>query len=331
MHAARPSEDEIIQKYFAPLAGPAALGLLDDAAAFAPPPGQDLVVSKDMLCAGVHFFADDPPGAIARKALRVNLSDLAAKGAVPFGFLLGLALTDDWTPDWLAAFASGLGDDAAIHQCPLIGGDTVKSPAALTLSVTALGSVPAGTRLLRANVVADDFLYVSGTIGDAALGLRLRGLPVPNWSHGLSAAAQVFLRERYLLPQPRLGLRAALLGAAHAAMDLSDGLAGDLAKMLQASGLTAEIAVADVPLSAAAREALAQEAGLMETLLSGGDDYEILAAVAADKAAAFEQSAAAAGIAVHRIGIAARGTNPPIFHEAGGRLVAFKSLSYRHF
>jgi thiamine-monophosphate kinase len=168
----RPTEDEIIADYFAPLAGSAGLGLMDDAAAFAPPSGQDLVVTKDMLCAGMHFFADDPPEAIARKALRVNLSDLAAKSATPLGFLLGLALPGDWTPDWLKAFAAGLGADAAAYQCPLIGGDTVKSPGALTISITALGSVPTGTRLVRSSVAENDFLYVSGTIGDSTLGLR---------------------------------------------------------------------------------------------------------------------------------------------------------------
>ena len=325
----RPTEDEIIQRYFAPLAGPAGLGLADDAAAFAPPPGQDLIVTKDMLCAGVHFFADDPPGAIARKALRVNLSDLAAKGAEPLGFLLGLALADDWTPDWLEAFADGLGDDAAAYRCPLIGGDTVKSPGALTLSITALGSVPAGLRLTRASVAENDLLYVSGTIGDAALGLDLRSLPPPAWGLKLSAEAQVFLRERYLLPQPRLALRAALRGYAHAAMDLSDGLAGDLAKMLRVSGLTAEIA--GVPFSPAAEEALEAEGELITALLSGGDDYEILAAVPQDKAAGFEQAAAAAQIPVHRLGVAQRGTNPPVFRDAGGRVIPLKSLSYSHF
>ena len=327
----RPTEDEIIQTYFAPLAGPAALELLDDAAAFAPPPGHDLVVTKDLLCAGVHFFADDPPGAIARKALRVNLSDLAAKGAAPLGFLLGLALPDDWTPDWLAAFAKGLGKDAAAYQCPLIGGDTVKSPGGLTLSITALGSVPAGMRLIRANVAENDLLYLSGTIGDAALGLRLRGLPAPAWSHALGAEAQVFLRERYLLPQPHLDLRAALLGAAHAAMDISDGLAGDLTKMLRASGLTAEIMVADLPLSAAAHEALQADSALIETVVTGGDDYEILAAVPPGNAAAFKAAADAAGVRVRRIGIARQGTNPPIFRDRIGRALALKSLSYSHF
>jgi thiamine-monophosphate kinase len=325
----RPSEDEIIQKYFAPLAGPAGLGLADDAAAFAPPPGQDVIVTKDMLCAGVHFFADDPPGAIARKALRVNLSDLAAKGAEPLGFLLGLALPDDWTPDWLGAFAAGLGEDAAAYRCPLIGGDTVKSPSALVLSITALGSVPAGLRLTRASVQDNDFLYVSGTIGDAALGLDLRSLPPPAWGLALSAESQVFLRERYLLPQPRLALGAALRGHAHAAMDISDGLAGDLAKMLRASNLTADIR--DVPFSPAGQEALKAEAGLIAMLLAGGDDYEILAAVPPEKAAGFEQAAAAAQIPVCRIGSARQGTHPPVFYDPQARTIPLKSLSYSHF
>lgn len=327
----RPSEDEIIAKYFAPLAGPAGLGLLDDAAAFASPAGHDLIVTKDMLCAGVHFFADDPPGAIARKALRVNLSDLAAKGAAPFGFLLGLALPKDWTPDWLAAFAAGLGEDAAAFHCPLIGGDTVQSPDALTLSITALGTVPSGARLPRACAMANDILYVSGTIGDAALGLRLRQPPAPAWSNALSAESQVFLRERYLLPQPRLELREALLASAHAATDISDGLMGDLAKLLRASGLTADIAVADVPVSAAAQGALRKDSGLLEMLLTGGDDYEVLAAVPPGRAGAFERAAAQAAIPVRPVGIARRGTNPPIFRSPDGGIMTCKSLSYSHF
>ena len=116
--APRPGEDDLIARYFAPLAGPAGLGLRDDAALIRPPPGRELVVTTDALVAGVHFFADDPPGAIARKALRVNLSDLAAKGAAPLGFVLDLALPADWTADWLEAFAAGLGDDASAYSCP---------------------------------------------------------------------------------------------------------------------------------------------------------------------------------------------------------------------
>ena len=170
----RPSEDELIATYFAPLAGPGAFGLRDDAAILAQIPGQDIVVTKDMLTAGVHFFAGDPPGAIARKALRVNLSDLAAKGAEPRGFLLGLALPEAWTAAWLAGFAQGLGEDAAAYKCPLLGGDTVKSLGSLAISITALGAVPAQKMVLREGVAAGDLLYVTGTIGDAAFGLRYR-------------------------------------------------------------------------------------------------------------------------------------------------------------
>ena len=139
---ARLSEQDLISRYFAPLAGPGGLGLLDDAALLAPPPGTELVLTADALVAGVHFFAEDPPEKIAAKALAVNLSDLAAKGADPLGFLLTLALPRDWTPDWLAAFARGLGEMAAQGDCPLLGGDTVATPGPLTLSITALGCGP---------------------------------------------------------------------------------------------------------------------------------------------------------------------------------------------
>src|SRR5579863_5755812 len=157
----RPGEDDLIARYFAPLAGPAGLGLKDDVALLTPPSGRDLVLTTDALVAGVHFFADDPPGAIARKALRVNLSDLAAKGARPLGFLLSLALPRDWIEDWLAGFAAGLGADASAYGCPLIGGDTVATPGPLTLSITALGAVPEGRMPRRAGVKPGDRLYVT--------------------------------------------------------------------------------------------------------------------------------------------------------------------------
>ncbi|MGH6851470.1 MAG: thiamine-phosphate kinase, partial [Methylocella sp.] len=165
----RPSEDELIAAYFAPLAGPGAFGLQDDAAILAQKPGHDIAATKDMSIGGVHFFMDDPPGAVARKALRVNLSDLAAKGAEPAGFLLGLALPEDWTEHWLAGFAQGLGADASAYKCPLLGGDTVKSPGPLIVSITAFGIVPAQKMVVRAGVASGDILYVTGTIGDAAL------------------------------------------------------------------------------------------------------------------------------------------------------------------
>ena len=328
----RLTEDEIIVSLFAPLAGPAGLGLADDAACLLPPQDHELVLTTDMLVAGVHFFADDPADAIARKALRVNLSDLAAKAADPLGFLLSLALPEDWAETWLAAFAAGLGEDAGTFGCPLLGGDTVRSSGGLTLSITAIGAVPRGRMVPRAGVVEGDCLYVSGTIGDAALGLRLISATTVDraWIDALETTARSHLHRRYLLPQPRLALREALRAHAHAAMDVSDGFAGDLAKMLRLADMTAEIAVADVPLSDAAKAALAREPALIVPILSGGDDYEILCAVAPANAPAFEAAARAAGVVVTAIGRACSGTEPPCFTTAAG-LLALPSLSYQHF
>ena len=328
----RLSEDELIARFFAPLAGPAGLGLADDAACLTPPPGHDLVLTTDMLMAGVHFFADDPADSIARKALRVSLSDLAAKAAEPLGFLLSFGLQQDWTEAWLAAFAAGLADDAKTYGCPLIGGDTVEAAGGLALSITAIGAVPRGAMVPRPGVADGDVLYVTGTIGDAALGLRLfRAVEADRaWIDRLGTAARDHLRRRYLLPLPRLGMRQVLQAHAHAAMDVSDGLAGDLAKLLRLTGMSAEIACADVPLSEAAQAALSEDPTLIVPILSGGDDYEILCAVAPAAAAAFEAAAGAAGVAVTAIGRASRGAEAPLFKTAAGP-VALSALSYQHF
>ncbi|MGH6856093.1 MAG: thiamine-phosphate kinase, partial [Methylocella sp.] len=319
--------------YFAPLAGPGAFGLRDDAAILAQKPGHDIVATKDILIAGVHFFTDDPPGAVARKALRVNLSDLAAKGAEPSGFLLGLALPEDWTAHWLAGFAQGLGEDAAAYKCPLLGGDTVKSPGPLIVSITAFGTVPEQTMVLRAGVASGDILYVSGTIGDAALGLRYRidASQDSQWTQRVSQADAAYLAGRYLLPRPRLCLRAALRAHAHGAIDISDGFGGDLAKMLRLTGMTAEVMTADVPLSDAARKILHDAPSLLETILTGGDDYEILCAVPPSQSAAFEADASAAGILVHPVATARPGSAPPVFKDAEGRSLVFARPSFRHF
>ena len=323
---ARPSEDDLIARFFAPIAGEAGLALKDDAACLTPPPGSDLVLTVDGLVAGVHFFADDPADAIARKALRVNLSDLAAKGAAPLGFLLTLALPRDWSVDWLAEFAGGLGEDAMAYACPLLGGDTVKTPGPLTLSITAFGAVRSGQMAKRTGVRPGDRLYVTGTIGDAALGLKLRLGQGPE----LSPVARAHLLDRYLLPQPRLALRAAVERFASGGMDVSDGFVGDLAKMLRASGATAEVDLDRLPLSEAAREAVELEPGLFTVAATGGDDYELLLSVSPERAAAFEAAAAAAGVAVADIGVAGAGGAPPRFRR-GGRELVFVSGSYSHF
>ncbi|PNG25986.1 thiamine-phosphate kinase [Methylocella silvestris] len=323
----------MIAAFFAPIAGEAGLGLRDDAALLQAPQGRGIVLTKDLLVAGAHFFEDDPPDAIARKALRVNLSDLAAKAARPLGFLLGLALPPDWTADWLKRFAAGLGADAQNFDCPLLGGDTVKTSGPLTLSITALGAAP-GHGMVRRDAARDgDALYVSGSIGDAALGLRLRlnREEDRHWIAALGAENAAFLADRYLLPQPRLGLIETLGEHARAAMDVSDGLAGDLAKMLALAGLTADVALADLPLSQAVRAALSARPELIETICCGGDDYEILCAVAPEKALALEAGAKAAGIELTRIGQAQRGAAAPIFRNTKGEALRLARASFSHF
>ena len=323
----RPSEDDLIARYFAPLAGPAGLALADDVALLEPPTGRELVLTTDALVAGVHFFADDPAAAIARKALRVNISDLAAKGAEPIGFLIDLALPADWTAPWLEAFAAALGEDAALYRCPLIGGDTVKTPGPLTIAVTALGAVEKGRMAARTGVRADDRLYVSGSIGDAALGLRLRLGQGPE----LAEAHRRHLLDRYLLPQPRLALARAMGTHAHGGMDVSDGFVGDLTKMLRVSGVTARVELARLPLSPAAAAAIAADPALFEIAATGGDDYELIAAVAPEQSAAFEAAAVAAGVAVTLVGEASAGAGPPQFVGRDGRAAAFRHASFSHF
>ncbi len=323
------SEDDLIARFFAPIAGPGALGLKDDAACLTPPPGCDLIATKDALVAGVHFFADDPPEAIARKALRVNVSDLAAKGADPLGFLLALALPVGVEADWIERFAKGLGEDAARWGIPLLGGDTVKTPGPAMVSVTALGTAPTGRMVPRTGVMAGDMIFVSGTIGDAALGLQAR--LAPQRFSGLPQEARDHLLSRYLDPQPRLALAPVLRAHASAGMDVSDGLVGDVTKMLGASGVTANIRLGDAPLSDAARQAVAMDVALFATAMTGGDDYELLVAVAPQKAAALQADARTAGVPLTLIGEAVAGAGSPRFTGADGAEIVFARGSFTHF
>jgi thiamine-monophosphate kinase len=324
------AEDRLIARYFRPLAkSPGAFGLLDDAAVIAPPAGCDVVLTTDGVIAGVHYFPEDRPETVARKALRMNLSDLAAKGATPLGFLLSLALPAGVDEAWIAAFAAGLGEDAERYKCPLLGGDTDHTPGPTSVSIAAFGAVPHGRMVRRSTAKAGDVIVVTGTIGDAALGVLLRRDESLARRWRLSDAMAAHLRQRYLLPQPRHALAGAVLQNAAAAIDISDGLAGDLAKLCRASGVAAEIEVARIPLSDAVRAAVAADPAILETALSGGDDYEIVATVPADKLGAFSAAAHAAGVAVTEIGRIAAGEGARFVRD--GKALSFAQPSYSHF
>jgi len=321
-------EDALIARYFKPLAtDPGAFNLGDDAAVLKPS-GDDIVVTTDAIVEGVHFLADDPPDTVARKALRVNLSDLAAKGATPAGFVLTLALraADD---AWLTPFARGLGSDAGLFGCPLLGGDTVSTPGPLTISITAFGRVPAGKMVRRSGAKPGDRVMVTGTIGDAALGLDiLKGGAAAALA---DAGAKAMLIGRYRVPQPRNALAKAVRNYAHAAIDVSDGLAGDLAKLCGVSGVSAVIDVPSIPLSPAAAALLARGTVGIDAIVSSGDDYEILCTIPEDSFEAFVQAADHAGVAVSSIGVIVAGSSVPSFLDGAGREIALPRLSYSHF
>jgi thiamine-monophosphate kinase len=324
------AEDSLISSYFRPIAtDPGAFNLGDDAAVLKAL-GDDIVVTTDAIVEGVHFLPDDPPDSIARKALRVNLSDLAAKGASPAGFVLTLALrtADD---AWLKPFARGLGEDAAHFGCPLLGGDTVSTPGPLMISITAFGRVSPGKMVHRSGAKPGDRVVVTGTIGDAALGLAILKGGAAAADLTDDAAAKQMLVERYRIPQPRNALAMAVRDLAHAAMDVSDGLAGDLAKLCGASGVSAAIDAPSIPLSAAAATLLARGTVGIEAIVSGGDDYEILCAIPENRLEAFAQAAGIAGVAVTSIGTVIAGTSVPRFLDGQGRDIALSRLSYSHF
>jgi thiamine-monophosphate kinase len=323
-------EDSLIARYFKPLAtDPGAFNLVDDAAILQAS-GDDIVVTTDAIVEGVHFLSDDPPDSVARKALRVNLSDLAAKGATPAGFVLTLALraADD---SWLTPFARGLGEDASHFGCPLLGGDTVSTPGPLMISITAFGRVPPGKMVHRSGAKPGDRIVVTGTIGDAALGLDMLRGGAATTALADDAAAKQMLVGRYRVPQPRTALARVVLEHASAAIDVSDGLAGDLAKLCAASGVSAAVDAPSIPLSAAAAALLARGAVSIETIVSGGDDYEVLCAIPEGSFEAFAQAAHLAGVAVTSIGTVIAGTSAPKFLDVQGREIPLPRLSYSHF
>ncbi len=283
-----PREFDLIGRHFRPLSGQAARNLTDDAAVLTPPPARDLVISADAMNEGVHYLPGTNPSLIARKLLRVNLSDLAAMGAAPLGYLLTLALPAN-TPDaWFAAFAAGLAQDQAEYGVTLLGGDSTSIAGPASLSLTILGTVPAGAAIGRNGAQPGDGIWVSGTLGDGALGLAAARGDLPDPTGHLAA--------RYHLPTPRLGLAD---GIAHAAIDISDGLLAELGHLCRTSGVAAEIAAAAIPLSAAAQTA---GPAWHDRALRGGDDYELLLAIPSTHDALLAARAQTLGIQITRIG-----------------------------
>lgn len=321
-------EFELIRRHFqrtgvaAP--GNVVLGVGDDCALLQPAPGHQLAISTDMLVEGRHFFADVNPEALGHKALAVNLSDLAAMGARPLGCTLALSLpqADD---AWLAGFARGLFALADAHACPLVGGDTTRGP--LNICITVFGEVRPGQALRRDAAQVGDDIYVSGRTGEARLALEwLLGTPWARAAVGPELPAD--LRARLERPTPRLALGQALAGVSHAALDLSDGLTGDLGHILAASGVGADIALADLPVAPAL--AGLPEAERLTCLLSGGDDYELLFTAPVSARAAVQEAAQASGTTVTPIGTVSATSGLRLL-DATAHAVDFCAESFDHF
>lgn len=325
-------EEDLIQTFLAPLAAgmPGAFGLADDCAIIAPPPGEEIVLNTDAVAAGVHFFADDRPADIAWKALAVNASDIAAKGARPLAYLMALAFPEAPSRSFMADFAAGLAEAQQAFGCHLAGGDTDRRPGPFSVTIMLAGTVPQGRMVRRGAARAGDLIYVSGTLGDAALGLKLRLDLRSAVASRLDASDLDLLLGRYLRPAPRLELGPALRTHASAAMDLSDGLVKDLGRMCRASAVGGVIRFADVPLSPAARKWLTHDPAAASDIVAGGDDFEILAAVPPDKAAPFETAAAAAGVRVTCIGSFVAGEGVDV-RDAAGRPMQLRRPGWDHF
>ena len=322
-------EFQLIEEIFAPLApaGAPAFGLSDDAAVYDPPAGRALVITKDVMAAGVHFPADEDARLVARKLLRVNLSDLAAMGAAPHGYLLGLALGTDTQIEWMQAFAAGLAQDQKTFGIALWGGDTVSGAGGLVLSLTAIGSVPnSDDAMRRGGAKPGDLIFVSGSIGDGALGLKC----VQGDLH-----ADEFLVRRYRLPEPRIELGQALggkalPGLATSCIDVSDGLLADLGHLVTASGCGAEIERDSVPLSDAARNMLSADADLWPTILAGGDDYELLFTAPGEKRGAIMAASEESETPVTVIGRMTSATAGVLLLDEKGNPVKVDGAGFQH-
>ncbi len=321
--SARSGEFDLIARYFAPLAAgrSGAFGLTDDAALLGVADSADRIVTTDALVEGTHFRPDDPPDRIAQKALRVNLSDLAAMGATPEVYTLALRISEERGDDWVAALARGLAADQTRYGVTLIGGDTVDGVGPAMLAVTAIGRLAHGPALRRSGASAGDDVWVSGTIGDGGLGLQV----CCGEAAGLDEAQRRYAVDRYQLPEPRVELGPALVGMATACLDVSDGLVADLGHLARASGLAAEILLAEVPRSAAAEASSFPETGR----IVAGDDYELAFTAPPDRRDAVRETARQTETPVTRIGRMRPGSGIQVLDRRGAP-VSVARTGWRH-
>jgi thiamine-monophosphate kinase len=326
MASAELGEFERIRLFFAPLAGPGGLGLVDDAALVDWAPGQRLVVTADAIVAGVHYLPEDPPELVARKLLRVNLSDLAAMAARPLYYLLTTALPAELGPEWLARFAQGLHEDQGRFGIHLLGGDSVGTVGPAVLSLTALGEVLAGKEVRRSGAEPGDIVFVSGTIGDAFLGLRVLRGDYPD----LAPQPRAELIARFRLPEPRTELGPLLSGMAHAMIDVSDGLLADLRHICETSRVAAVVELGRLPLSPAARSIADADPGIRPRLATAGDDYELLFTAPAEAAGAITALSSRLGVPITRIGRVEPGAGVRLV-DADGQPIKVQETGYRHF
>jgi len=314
-------EFDLIDRYFSPLAGPEGLGLLDDAACFHPPKGQDVIISKDVLVAGTHFFPNDDPHAIAQKALCVNLSDIAAKGAEPAFYFLGLALPSDIQETWFKSFSKGLEETQKRHHLTLAGGDTTSTRGPSIVSVTLIGTVSAGKMIRRRGAQLGDDVYVTGTLGDAALGLR-----TITESH----MGYDFLKQRYYVPQPRLSVGIGLKNLATASADISDGLLADLGHICKASGVSAHVEQCLLPISEQAQQYLSIHPEISPDIWSGGDDYELVFTSPVKNQQKIKVLGDKCCVEITRIGSIKEGAGISLI-DTSGKLVQARHRGYQHF
>ncbi len=328
----RPGEFDLIERYFAPLAAncPGAAGLRDDLAVLTPSSGCELALTVDAMVAGVHFLPDDPPDLIARKVLRANLSDIASSGARPRWYFLSMGLNDTVDEKWIAAFAAGLAHDQEVFGIVLAGGDTTATPGPVTLSVTAVGEVAKGGAVRRGGAKAGQDVWVTGTIGDAAIALSLIERT------GQAEVSRMFpaLLGRYRVPVPRVGLGPELVGKATAMADISDGLVADLGHICAASTVGAEIEFAKIPLSPEVAGILAESAAGAEEnrlrILTGGDDYELLFTAPKEAAGDILAAAHKRETPVARIGVTTEGNGVRVIAPDGVEIGTAEG-GWRHF